>query len=91
MGEDDDKPASGEARPATPIEPDLVASLWNDFRVGKVVECPRDKGPMAASVDGASASYRLVCVRCGHATPWFEAKLGIVTHVRGTSTRPPPP
>ncbi|HEX7664847.1 MAG TPA: hypothetical protein VF407_10060 [Polyangiaceae bacterium] len=77
-------------KPATPIGEELVSALWNDFRAGKTVGCPRDKNAMAANVDGASGSYRLVCVACGHATPWFEAKLGIITHVRGTSTRPPP-
>lgn len=90
MGEGDRDTATEDIRPATPIDGELVGKLWNDFRAGKAVLCPRDQGPMAASVDGASASYRLVCVKCGHATPWFEAKLGIVTHVRGTSTRPPP-
>ena len=90
MAADEHDPETSEMKPATPISPELVAELWNEFRSGASVKCPRDGGPMAASVDGASAAYRLVCVHCGHATPWFEAKLGIVTHVRGTSTRPPP-
>ncbi len=89
MGEDD-RDRSADVKPASPISEELVASLWTAFRTGKKVACPRDKNAMAANVDGASGSYRLVCVACGHATPWFEAKLGMVTHVRGTSTRPPP-
>jgi len=91
MSADEQDPSGSQTKPATPISPEHVAALWNDFRSGGAVKCPRCEGAMAASVDGASASYRLVCVPCGHATPWFEAKLGIVTHVRGTSTRPPPP
>jgi hypothetical protein len=90
MASEDHDPETGEIRAATPILAEHVTDLWNEFRAGNVVHCPRCKHSMAASVDGASAAYRLVCVFCGHATPWFEAKLGMITHVRGNSTRPPP-
>ena len=48
-----------------------AAPLWDGVRAGNPVLCPEDTGPLALSVDGASA-YRLVCTRCGTASSWFE-------------------
>ena len=66
-----------------------VAELWSAFKAGKLVVCPRDEDAMAVAVDGAMGAYRLICVGCGHATPWFEAKASGV-RIRGMSSRPPP-
>lgn len=67
---------------------EVVRELWHQFRAGKEVSCPSDHMPMAVAVDGAMGCYRLVCVTCGTATPWFEAK-GETVRVRGQSSPPP--
>ncbi len=66
-----------------------VTVLWDGFRDGRVVICARDGGSMAANVDCTMGTYRLVCVSCGHATPWFECKPGTGVRLRGTSSIPP--
>jgi hypothetical protein len=43
---------------------------------------------MALGVDGTIDVYRFVCVPCGHASPWFEAKLDRL-HIRGQSETSP--
>jgi hypothetical protein len=50
-----------------------TAPLWERFRKGDGAPCPRDNAPLALAVDGAAKAYRLVCTRCGVASPWFEA------------------
>ena len=45
--------------------------LWAKFRAGEMILCPRDHGGMALAVDGAAKAYRIVCTRCGLASPWF--------------------
>jgi hypothetical protein len=67
---------------------ELVRDLWTVYRAGKDVVCPSDGNAMAIAVDGAMGCYRLVCVTCGTATPWFEAK-GDGIRVRAQSTPPP--
>lgn len=66
-----------------------VTALWSAFKEGKPVICSRDENQMAVAVDGAMGLYRLICVGCGHSTPWFEAKMRGV-RIRGMSSRPPP-
>ncbi len=68
-----------------------VTWLWEGFRAGQPVDCPRDENLMAVAVDGSSGAYRLICVGCGHATPWFESKPGETIHLRGRTSMPPPP
>ena len=63
-------------RTAEAMTPDHVTWLWEAFRSGRPVDCPKDEDLLAVAVDGSAGAYRLVCVRCGHATPWFESKLG---------------
>ncbi|HVJ90093.1 MAG TPA: hypothetical protein VM580_09845 [Labilithrix sp.] len=48
-----------------------VTQLWARYRAGEVIRCPRDTAGMALAVDGAAKAYRLVCTRCGLASPWF--------------------
>lgn len=67
---------------------DVVHDLWTAYRAGKEVACPTDGNPMAVAIDGAMGCYRIVCVACGTATPWFEAK-GDGIRVRGQSSPPP--
>jgi hypothetical protein len=62
--------------------------VWERFRRGGVALCPVDMGPMALAVDGSVDVYRFVCVQCGHASPWFEAKLDRL-HIRGQSETAP--
>ena len=50
-----------------------VRVVWDLFRSGGIVPCPTDAAPMALSVDGSAAIYRLVCTRCGTSSPWFES------------------
>jgi hypothetical protein len=71
------------------ISPEELLPLWDAFRTGAApVACPRDGGPVAVAVDATAHAYRMVCVRCGAATAWFESRpTGI--HVRtGTSSMP---
>jgi hypothetical protein len=53
------------------IPNDDVVRLWARFRAGDVVPCPRDEASFALAVDGAAKSYRLICTKCGLASPWF--------------------
>lgn len=63
-----------------------ITSLWAKFRTGEVIHCPRDAGyGMALAVDGAAKAYRLVCTKCGLASPWFG------TTPTGLVFRSPPP
>ncbi len=56
----------------TSLTLDEVGPLWEAFRGGAPVSCICGNGTLALSVDGSNA-YRLVCTRCGTASPWFEA------------------
>lgn len=49
-----------------------VTQLWAKFRAGDTVHCPRDAHGIALAVDGAAKAYRLVCTKCGLASPWFS-------------------
>ena len=62
---------------------EAIQPLWDSFRTGGVAKCPRDGGPMALSVDGMGAAYRFVCVACGQASVWFEARITQVS-IKGT-------
>jgi hypothetical protein len=55
-----------------------VTKLWETFKLGFVVRCPKDEAPLALAVDGAAKSYRLVCTRCGNASLWFETSGGVI-------------
>ena len=82
---------AGDASAIKPISVEELGPLWDAFRKGSHVPCPRDGGPMALAVDATAHAYRMICVKCGAASPWFEsATTGI--HVRsGTSSMPAPP
>lgn len=58
--------------------------VWDAFRAGDAAPCPVDGGPMALAVDGLVDAYRFVCVQCGQASPWFEARIAHLT-IRGLS------
>lgn len=62
-----------------------ITQLWATFRAGNVVPCPRDASGVALAVDGAAKAYRLVCTKCGLASPWFG------TTPNGLVFRSPPP
>ncbi len=65
-----------------------LGSVWDRFRAGGVVACPRDGAPMALAVDAAAGAYRFVCTSCGTASPWFESGpngLKIKTGLGGTT------
>jgi hypothetical protein len=62
-----------------------ITQLWAKFRAGEVIRCPRDSHGMALAVDGAAKAYRLVCTKCGLASPWFG------TTPTGLVFRSPPP
>lgn len=68
-----------------------VTELWDAFRSGRAVICARDAIAMAVCIDSTIGAYRLVCVACGHATPWFESAPSTGVRLRGMSSRPPPP
>lgn len=63
--------------------------VWDQFRGGGTAPCPNDAAPMALAVDGATETYRFVCVTCGHASPWFEARLAHLTIKGHLGTEPP--
>jgi hypothetical protein len=67
------EPPEGVAEPLS--SPEEVASAWAAFRKG-AASCPADGAPLALAVDGIANIYRLVCVKCGHASGWFEAGPG---------------
>ena len=71
-----------------PISEDELGPLWNLFRAGRPAQCPRDGGPVAVAVDATAHAYRMICVRCGAATPWFESSLSGVRVRTGTSSMP---
>jgi hypothetical protein len=71
-----------------PISTDELGPLWDAFRAGKPVVCPREGGAVAVAVDATAHAYRLVCVRCGAATPWFESPPTGVRVRTGTSSMP---
>jgi hypothetical protein len=81
---------ASDASALKPITVEELGPLWDAFRKGERVPCPRDAGPMALAVDATAHAYRMICVKCGTASPWFEsATTGI--HVRsGTSSMPAP-
>jgi hypothetical protein len=70
------------ASPLTSLE--RLAETWDEWRDGRVVYCPRERGPLALAVDAAAGAYRFVCTRCGAASPWFESGPGGL-HVRAGS------
>lgn len=74
---------------APPDSPHLshgeISQLWTRWKAGDVIHCPRDNAGMALAVDGAAKAYRLVCTRCGLASPWFG------TTPSGLVFRSPPP
>jgi len=67
-----------------------VSLLWDEFRAGRAVACPRGDDVMAVAVDASTGTYRFVCVHCGHSTPWFDSKAGVGLRLRGQSSSPPP-
>jgi hypothetical protein len=71
-----------------PIATDELVPLWERFRQGKTVDCPRDGGPVAIAVDAVSHAYRMICVCCGAASPWFESRPGGIRVRSGTSSMP---
>jgi hypothetical protein len=73
-----------------PFTTDEFVRLWERFREGHPIECPRDSGPMAVAVDPAAQAYRMVCVCCGAASPWFESRNGGIRIRSGTSSMPAP-
>jgi hypothetical protein len=81
-----DAPTEPSSRPLSSIEG--LSPVWEQFRDGGTVRCPVEGGPMALAVDGATETYRFVCVNCGHSSPWFEARL---THlaIKGPHTTEP--
>jgi hypothetical protein len=80
---------SGSADTARrPISEQELGPLWDLFRAGKPVLCPREGGPVAVAVDSTAHAYRMICVRCGAATPWFESSLSGVRVRTGTSSIP---
>jgi len=68
-------PEAPEGAPPPLSAPGDLLSAWEAFRDG-VAPCPVDAGPLALAVDGTTNAYRFVCVRCGVASPWFEAGAG---------------
>jgi len=84
----DDRSVSADAAAQNEISLAELVPRWNSFREGAPIACPRDGGPLAIAVDSTAHAYRMICVRCGAASSWFESRpTGI--HVRtGTSSMP---
>jgi hypothetical protein len=80
--------AGGAETAHTPISQEELGPLWDIFRAGKPVVCPREGGAVAVAVDATAHAYRMVCVRCGAATPWFESPPTGVRIRTGTSSMP---
>ena len=80
--------AGGADAAHKPISPEELGPLWDVFRTGKPVVCPRDGGAVAVAVDATSHAYRMICVKCGAATPWFESPPSGVRVRTGTSSIP---
>ncbi len=76
---------SGAAQEPSHLSHAEINQLWAKFRAGDVIRCPRDQAGMALAVDGAAKAYRLVCTKCGLASPWFG------TTPTGLVFRSPPP
>jgi hypothetical protein len=87
MGE---KGTAPEGSATKPIATEELGPLWDAWRAGKTVPCPRDRGPMALAVDAGAQAYRLVCVRCGNASLWFETAPSGIQVRTGTSSFPAP-
>ena len=84
--------SAGSAEPAhKPISKEELGPLWDAFRAGKPVLCPREGGAVAVAVDATAHAYRMVCVRCGSATPWFESPPSGIRVRSGTSSMPAAP
>ena len=82
--------APGETSDSPTLSHGDVTQLWAKFRAGEVVPCPRDAHGVALSVDGAGKVYRLVCTKCGLASPWFGATAaGIVLRSASDTAFPP--
>jgi hypothetical protein len=75
---------------AKPISTEELGPLWESWRHGNTVPCPRDGGPLALAVDAGAQAYRLVCVRCGMASLWFETAPSGIQVRTGTSSFPAP-
>lgn len=73
-----------------PISTEELGALFDAWRSGKTVPCPGDRGPMALAVDASAQAYRLVCVRCGNASLWFETAPSGIQVRTGTSSFPAP-
>ena len=87
MSSRDTLPARGSRKG---FEESDVGALWERYRSGESVACPRDGGNLALSIDGAAQIYRFVCNRCGTASPWFGmTRIGLVVQER-MATMPPP-
>ena len=80
--------AGGAETAHRPISQEELGPLWDVFRAGKPVVCPREGGAVAVAVDATAHAYRMVCVRCGAATPWFESPPGGIRVRTGTSSMP---
>jgi hypothetical protein len=85
-----DQAGKAEASAGKPISTEELLPRWDAFREGKQVVCPRDGGAMALAVDATAHAYRLICVDCGAASPWFESKPSGVNVRSGTSSMPAP-
>jgi hypothetical protein len=48
-----------------------TSQLWAKFRAGDTILCAKDAHGIALAVDSASKVYRLICTKCGIASPWF--------------------
>ncbi|HEY2516648.1 MAG TPA: hypothetical protein VGI39_37515 [Polyangiaceae bacterium] len=76
-----------------PFTTDELVRLWERFRQGRSTPCPRcapGEGPVAVAVDPIAHAYRLICVQCGAASPWFESEGGAVQVRSGNSSMPAP-
>ncbi len=67
-----------------------LQDVWNQFRAGASVPCPRDGAPLALAVDGAAGLYRFICTGCITASPWFESDARGI-RIRGHSESGPAP
>ena len=85
----EDRGSAGDAEAAAhTISAEELGPLWDTFRAGKAAICPRDAGAMAVAVDATAHAYRMICVQCGTATPWFESPPTGVRVRTGTSSMP---
>ena len=89
MQEEDSATSVIEAPHAT-ISTDELVLLWGEFRQGTPAACPRDARPVAVAVDAVAHAYRMICVTCGAASPWFESRPTGMRIRSGTSSMPSP-